>query len=52
MMEMAENGIVVAMVVRDAEVILDFCQNTLGLKFGWSSPMDEGGMKHYLFMRV
>ena len=38
---MAENGIVVAMVVRDAEAILDFYQNTLGLKFGWSSPISE-----------
>lgn len=39
------------MVVRDAEAILDFYQNTMGLKLGWSSPMDEGGMKHYLVIK-
>ena len=48
MMEVAENGTIVALVVKDIEATLDFYQNALGMKPGWTEPMDEGGMKHYL----
>ena len=42
MINIAENGIVVGLVVRDAAAILDFYQNTLGLKLVANEPMDEG----------
>jgi predicted enzyme related to lactoylglutathione lyase len=48
MMEVADNGTIVAMVVKDIDKALDFYQNALGMKPGWTEPMDEGGMKHYL----
>ncbi len=48
MMKLAKNGIIVAMTVRDADAILDFYQNVLGMKSAFKDPMDEGGMKHYL----
>ena len=51
MMNIADNGIVVGLVVRDAEAILDFYQNTLGLKLVANEPMDEGGAKYYLRIR-
>jgi len=51
MMDMAENGIVVGLVVRDAEKVLDFYQNILGMKLVGSEPMDEGGTKYYLRIR-
>ena len=51
MMEVADNGILLGLVVRDAEASLEFYQNTLGMKLGWTEPMDEGGTKHYLRFR-
>jgi catechol 2,3-dioxygenase-like lactoylglutathione lyase family enzyme len=48
MMEVADNGILFGLVVRDADASLDFYQNTLGMKLGWSEPMNEGGTQHYL----
>ncbi len=51
MINIAENGIVVGLVVRDAAAILDFYQNTLGLKLVANEPMDEGGTKYYLRIR-
>lgn len=48
MMEVADNGIFLGLVVRDAEASLNFYQNILGMKLGFSEPMDEGGAKHYL----
>ncbi len=48
MMDIAENGIIVGLVVRDSEAMLDFYENTLGMKLAASEPMDEGGTKYYL----
>ena len=48
MMEMIEDGILIGLVVRDSEVILDFYQNILGMELGRTEPMDEGGTKYYL----
>ena len=51
MMEMADNGIVVGLVVRDAAASLAFYRDTLGMKLVASEAMDEGGEKHYLRIR-
>lgn len=51
MINIADNGIVVGLVVRDAAAMLDFYQNTLGLKLVANEPMDEGGTKYYLRIR-
>jgi catechol 2,3-dioxygenase-like lactoylglutathione lyase family enzyme len=51
MINIAENGIVVGLVVRDADAILDFYQNALGLKLVANEPMDDGGTKYYLRIR-
>ena len=48
MMEMIEDGILIGLVVRDSEAILDFYQNILGMELGRTEPMDEGGTKYYL----
>jgi len=41
-------GSFAAMVVRDAEVMLDFYQNVLGMKMAFTDDADEGVTKHYL----
>ena len=38
MMEVAENGILVGLVIRDAEASLDFYQNTLGMQLVLTTP--------------
>jgi catechol 2,3-dioxygenase-like lactoylglutathione lyase family enzyme len=48
MMKIADDGIVIGLVVRDAEALIYFYQNLLGMKLVASEPMDEGGTKHYL----
>jgi catechol 2,3-dioxygenase-like lactoylglutathione lyase family enzyme len=48
MMQLTDNGMLIAMVVKNAETSLGFYQNVLGMKPGWTEPMDEGGTKHYL----
>ena len=48
MMELAENGMLIAIVAKNAETSLGFYQNVLGMRPGWTEPMDEGGTKHYL----
>ena len=47
-MQLDENPLLFGMVVRDVDKILDFYLNSLGMEVGWTEPMDEGGMKHYL----
>jgi len=51
MMEMVEGGVLIGLVVRDSEAILDFYQNILGMELGRTEPMDEGGTKYYLKFR-
>ena len=48
MMDVAADGVLVSLVVRDAKTCLDFYQNILGLKLVFSESMDDGGDKHYL----
>ena len=47
-MEMDVTESFTALVIQDAETILDFYQNTLGMKLASADPMDGGGVKYIL----
>jgi len=48
MAKMMVDEIIVALVVRDVEAILDFYQNYLGMEMGWTAPMGDGGTQYFL----